>query len=203
MSADVQLILFDSYGVVLHGGYPSTCKALARKYNKDWKGLYELFYKKHFNMAAERRITQQAAWERSIKEADIPISVGEVKKIHYGFMSPNKDVMRLAARLQKKYTTVLLTKNTRTQLRDARNKIPDIDRVFGGRIINTWEYGLPKASAKTIRFVCERYKVKPQEIIYIDDQKENLVEPKKLGVHIIHFQDFKQLQDALSALIAI
>ena len=61
-------------------------------------------------------------------------------------------------------------------------------------MINTWELGLPKASRKTINVITKRFKVKPSEIIYIDDQESNLVEARKMGIKTIFYQNFKQFK---------
>ena len=65
------------------------------------------------------------------------------------------------------------------------------DRYFD-YIINLQDYLLPKASKKTTIYLLKKFNVKPPEVIYIDDKSENLKEAKKMGVKIIHYQNFKQ-----------
>jgi len=194
---DLKLILFDSYGVVLFGGYPDTCRYLGKKFKRDWQELYEVIYKKYFNIAAERKISQQEAWQKSTRELGLDITVSEIKKIHYGFMSVNQKVLSTVKKLQKQYKVALLTKNTRSQLADTTKRFSALKATFGKNLLNTWEYGLPKASLQTIRFVCQKYSVKPNEILYIDDQEANLEPAKKLGAKTIFYKNFNQFKGEL------
>lgn len=70
-------------------------------------------------------------------------------------------------------------------------------------VINTWEYSLPKASRQTIQFLCQRFGVKPDEILFADDQLDNLVEPKKAGVKIIYYKNFGQFKKELQRYIQL
>src|SRR3989338_7433547 len=191
----IQLIIFDAYGVILNGGYPDTMKFLAKKFHRNWRDLYDIFYKQYFNLAAMKKITQKKAWERALYDARIPMSVRDLKKWHYGFMDINEDIHKFIMKIKKQYKILLLSKNTRSQFYEINKKIPLIKKIFGKNIINTWEYNLPKASKKTMNFVFKQYKVKPREVVYIDDQKANLEEPTKMGVHTIFYTNFKQFKN--------
>lgn len=187
-----KLVIFDAYGVTLTGGFPPTMKWLGKRFKKDWKKLFDVFYKKYFNMAAERKITQREAWERPIKELQLPIKWKDLRDKHYSFMDINKKVINLVKKLNKETNTLLLSKNTRTQFYDV-NKILNFKSYFK-HAINTWELNLPKASKETCRYIFRRFNVKPEEVIYIDDQKNNLTDAKKLGVHTIFYKNFTQFK---------
>lgn len=199
----IKLIIFDAYGVCVMGGYPQTSKALAKKFGGKWQDYFEVFYTKYFNQAALKKISQRQAWEKAIKEMGLPVTVDEVKKLHYSFIRPNKEVLEVAAQLKSHHQILLLSKNTRSQFKDLHQQHPEIQEVFGKDMINTWEYDLPKASRETVYFVCKRYKVRPEEIVYTDDQIENLVEPKALGVHTIFFKNFKQFKRELARAVSV
>lgn len=189
----IKLVIFDAYGVTLTGGFPSTMKALAKKFNRKWEDLQAIFYTKYFNQAAERKITQQQAWELAIAETKLDISVEEVKKLHYSFMNINKDILPIIHKVKKDMkTAILLTKNTREQYTDVNNVL-HFTKYFD-EVINTWELNLPKAGKKTIQYVLKKFNVKPEETIYIDDQENNLEEAKKLDVHTILYKNFEQFK---------
>lgn len=197
----IKLIIFDAYGVSLFGGYPDTCKYLAKKYKRDWKELYQVMYTKYFNQAAQRQITQKQAWEFAVRELKLPISASGLVEIHYGFIRPNKFVLDMARKLKSNYKILLLSKNTRTQFRDMLRLIPVFHKVFGKEMINTWEYSLPKASRETMEFVFKRYNVKARECIYTDDQELNLEVPRKMGVHTIFYENKLQWLKALKRIL--
>jgi putative hydrolase of the HAD superfamily len=186
----IKLVIFDAYGVVLNGGYPATCKYLAKKFGSNWKHLFSIIYTKYFNMAAEKKITQKQAWEMAIKELKLPITRKGLLKIHYSFMSLNKPLISLVKKL--KMNNLLLSKNTRSQFNDAEKQMHF--RKYFKNVINTWELGLPKASKKTCNYIFRRFNIKPNEVIYTDDQEQNLVDAKELGVNAILYKNFKQFK---------
>ncbi len=195
----IKLIIFDAYGVCLTGGYPPTCKFLAKKFKRNWQELYKVIYTKYFNQAALKQISQESAWLKAIQELNLPISVNTLKKKHYGLMGINKSILRLANALKKNYKILLLSKNTRSQFKDNNNKFPELKKTFGKNIMNTWEYNLPKASKETIELICKKYNVKPKEILYIDDLEQNLSAPKQLGVKTILYKNLNQVSKKLNS----
>jgi len=191
MTNKIKLIIFDAYGVILKGGYPPTCKYLAKKYGGDWQQYYAVIYTKYFNQAAERKISQTEAWQKAIVELKLPLSLKELKKVHYGFMDLDQQVIQFIERLKKQIKVIMLTKNTRQQLREV-NAILNVKKYFP--VINTWEYNLPKASTKTLKFLEKKFRVKAQEMIIIDDQESNLVAGKEAGAKTIFYQNFQQFK---------
>ncbi|MBI5222597.1 MAG: HAD hydrolase-like protein [Candidatus Magasanikbacteria bacterium] len=197
MKHKIKLIIFDAYGVILSGGYPLTSKWLAKKFGLDWQEIYKILYVKYFNLAAEKKITQQEAWVKAIKELDLSITVAELKRNHYKLMGVNRRVLSMVERLKKNYFVLLLSKNTRGQFADINHLFPELKKTFGKNIINTWEYNLPKASKETLNMVFSRYSVKPDEVVYTDDQDSNLEPAKEIGVKTILYQSFSQFQKDL------
>lgn len=189
----IKLIIFDAYGPILSRGYPDTFDELHRRFKIPKQRLFDVIYKKYFNMAAERKITQKEAWQKPIKELNLPITWQELWQIHFGLITVNKPVLQIAKEVRKDYKTLMLSKNTRSQFMACKKKFPYVWKSFD-KVINTWELGLPKASKVTILEVARRFKVKPTEMLFIDDQENNLVEAKKMGVKIIFYQNFKQFK---------
>ncbi|MDD5071888.1 MAG: HAD-IA family hydrolase [Patescibacteria group bacterium] len=192
----IKLIIFDCYGLVLNEGYPNTAKVLAKKYGGRWQDYHKIFYYKYFNLAATRKITQKEAWQKAIKHFNLPISWQKARDLHYNLMKLDKRAVKLNQELNKKgYTTLLLSKNTRSQMADVSKKF-GLKKVFKN-IINTWELNLPKASEETLSLVLRRFKVKPEEVVYIDDQENNLADARKMGIKTILIKNFKNMKKEL------
>ena len=199
---DLKLIIFDAYGVCLNQGYPNTSKYLAKKYRLNWQAVQNILYRKYFNQAALKQISQKSAWEFALKELGLPLSLDQLKILHYGLMKTNPKVLVLARKLKQHYRIALLSKNTREQFTEVKRRFPVLKKTFGKNLINTWEYDLPKASEATVRFLCKRFKVKPGEILYFDDQAENLKIPKTMGVNTLLYENFGQFQNELKKFIS-
>jgi len=200
MKNKIKLLVFDGYGVVMTRGYPDTEAVLARRFGLPVKKLHEVIYTKYFNMAAERKITQKQAWQFPVKELNLPITWQELAKIHLDLLNIRPQELRFVQSLKKKYQTLMLSKNTRSQFAYTRKKLPQAWKAFN-HVINTWELGLPKASRQTISLVAKRFTVKPSEMLYVDDQASNLAKPRKMGVTTILYRNYHQFKrDVLKVL---
>lgn len=192
----IKLIIFDCYGLVLNEGYPNTAKALAKKYGGPWENYHKIMYQKYFNSAAERKISQKEAWQNTVDYFKLPISWRKLRNLHYQLFKINKRAVELSQRLNKKgYQTLLLSKNTRSQFADTCRRF-NLKKKFKN-VINTWELGLPKASKKTLREITKRFKVTPKEIIYADDQDNNLKDARQMGIKTILVKNFNQFKKEL------
>ena len=106
-------------------------------------------------------------------------------------------------RLQQKFRTIMLTKNTRSQLAEINAIYPEVGDLFKrGDVVNTWEYNLPKASRETVLFVSRRFGVKPAEMVYIDDQEANLSDAQRMGVRTVLYKTYNQFRRDLNSLIS-
>lgn len=192
----IKLIIFDLYGLILSSGYPDTSKYLAKKFGGDWHNYQEIMYKKYFNQAALRQITQKQAWVLAAKELNLPITWQDLRKVHYKLMAIDKRLPKLDKELNKRgYMTLVLSKNTRSQLADNCKRF-GIKKIFRN-VMNTWELNLPKANKKTLTLVLKKFKVKPQEVIYADDQQANLVDAKQMGIKTIFVKNYQQFKKEL------
>jgi len=188
----IKLIIFDAYGVVLKGGFPPTCRYLSKCFHIPYQKVFAVVYTKWFNMAAERKITQEQAWRGAIKELGIHITWRELHHRHMAQMKLNLPVIRLAKKLRQDYKTLILSKNTRMQFRDGviKLKVP----LYFDYLINTQNLGLPKASLKTMRYVMHRFNVNKEQMLYIDDQEINLTVARQMRIRTIFYRNFNQFR---------
>lgn len=201
MFKPLKLVIFDAYGVVLSRGYPDTAEALHKRLGVSAKLAFTVMYTEYFNQAALRKISQKEAWSKSVEALRLPLSGSELRDLHFGLVRMNRRTLRFAEQLKKDYAILLLSKNTRSQFQWLLSSFPVLRRVFGKNILNTWEYGLPKAGKETVEFVCQRFKVKPAEILYIDDQKANLKVPRQMGIKTILYQTWNDFKKEIKNLV--
>lgn len=57
-----------------------------------------------------------------------------------------------------------------------------------------FDAGVVLTGGYPMKYLAKRFNVKPNEVIYIDDQEDNLSDAKKLGIHTILYKDFKQFK---------
>ncbi len=203
-SQKIKLIIIDFYGVMTKGSYKETCKWLEKKYKKRYgytfDYLYEVVYHKWFSQAAVEKISERESFAGAVRELGLDESWRELRAKHLSFQKLNKSVFNFCLKLQREgFIILLLSKNTHYQFNYALRKMKI--RKYFKNIINTLDLGYSKASPQTIKLVMKRYRVKPREVIIVDDQDFNLVEPKKLGVHTVLYKNFRQMKDEFNKII--
>jgi len=197
MDKKIKLIIVDFHGVMLKGSMAELSKYIAKKYKQDWHKVYEVVYHDLFNRAAEGKISE-AQFFRQV--AKIYPQVGDyqaLRNYHINAQKLNKPVFNLCLKYKKLgYKILLLSKNTSPQFRDYK-KIFQLRKYFK-YIINTVDLGLPKASPETIDYILKKFNLRPEQVIFCDDQENNLVEPKKIGIKIIWYKSFSQFKKKLA-----
>lgn len=196
----IKLIIVDYHGVFQYGNYWDICNWLAKKYKLNSKRLYEVFYHKYFCQAARREISELDSFALAAKELNLKETGKELREKHIGFFKLNKRVFNLLLNLQKEgYEILFLSKNTSEQF-DIGLKMFKVRKYFKN-IINTFDLRIEKASPKTMKFVLKKFKVKPTEVVFIDDQDFNLVAPKKMGIKTILYKNYAQFRKELNKFI--
>ncbi len=196
MKPKIKLIIIDYYGVMTLGSYRETCRWLAKKYHKNYSYLYKIIYHKYFSGAAVGKYTEKESFDLAIKELGLKETWQGLRAKHLSFQKINRPVFNTILNLQQQgYTVLLLSKNTPWQFNFALKKLGT--RKYFKNIINTFDLKMPKASKGTMQYVLKKFKVKPVETIYIDDQEFNLPQARKMGVKTICYKDFKSFQSKL------
>ena len=191
----IKIIIFVDYENVLTRIYTDKVEEISKKYKISEKKIFDVMYKKYFNLAASRKMTQKQAWIETVKELHLPMDWKELRDIHYELMQLNPPAIKLAQQLRKDYITVMLSKNTRSQFTYVKKKLK-LEKYFD-YVINTFELNLTKASRKTCLYLMKKFNCSANQIIYSDDQKINLNEPKKVGFKTIYYKNFLQFKKEL------
>jgi HAD superfamily hydrolase (TIGR01509 family) len=198
MNPKIKLVMFDAAGVIWDGGYPFTCKYLSKKYNLPYEKVLEIMQDKWFLQACTGKMTSLDAWERGAKELGINLSGEELEDLHLGLHQVRKPLLDFADDLRKKgYICIILSNNFSKYI----NKfIKDFSlRKHFDEILNSQDLGFKKQDPRMFEYVFNKYDVTPEEIIYFDDQEQNLIVPKKMKINTFHFKNLKQLKIELKA----
>ncbi|MFT4308356.1 MAG: HAD-IA family hydrolase [Candidatus Woesearchaeota archaeon] len=68
---------------------------------------------------------------------------------------------------------------------------------FEPRILSC-EEGVRKPGRAIFERYCERARTQPEEVVFVDDQPENLTAPRAMGMHTVLFTGIGSLHEALS-----
>jgi len=124
-------------------------------------------------------MSEKIFWEKTKKITNYEFDEREMKKNILSLYKPIKPVINLIKRLKKKYKIGLLTNNN-VWLEEI-NKKYKLYRLFD-EIVNSFDVKATKPSKKIYSIILKKLNVKPNECIFIDDKKENVVAAEKIGM---------------------
>ena len=67
--------------------------------------------------------------------------------------------------------------------------------------IMSYREGMIKPDREIYQLLCDRYHVKPQEAVFLDDNKANVEAALAFGLNAIHFQNYEQGKEELEGLL--
>lgn len=69
-----------------------------------------------------------------------------------------------------------------------------------GAVISYQEHVI-KPDPEIYQILCERYQIRPEEAVFLDDREVNVRGAQSVGLHTIHFQSYEQAKAELDALL--
>ena len=119
--------------------------------------------------------------------------------LHEAFASTplSQRMLQIARALRSRYAVGIVTDNKKDRI-DLLKKLHKLSSLFDPIAVSA-EIGAGKDSPRMFLEVVHRLGVRPDECIFIDNSRKNLVAPGALGIKTIYFDDERQDFDALLA----
>ena len=138
------------------------------------------------------KITEDEYWKKVIDENDWDIDVNSLKKIIRNHFEEIEGVKDIVLKLKEKYPICLLSMHMREWIEYCEEKFK-LSKLFP-HIIYSYEVGMDKLNPEFFKIVLNKFKVKPEECLYIDDWPDYLNTAKQMGMNTILFKDNEQLK---------
>ena len=103
--------------------------------------------------------------------------------------------------LRLRYKTALLS-NAWDGTREMVRGIYDFTGVFDFVVFSA-EVRMRKPDPEAFRLVLDRLEVQPQEAVFVDDFPPNIEAARRMGLHVVHFQDPRQARRDLASLLEV
>lgn len=196
----VRAVFFDLGGVIVRTEYQAPRQHLAERLGMEYDDLVKIVFDSDSGYQASiGAIPPDVHWDSIIKR--LKRAAEEVETIRHEFFAGDvidRTLLDFLRSLRGKYTTGLIS-NAWGDLREylLREKMDD---AFDHMVISA-EVGVVKPEAKIFQIALEQAKVKPKEMVFVDDFAVNIEGCKKLGIKGILFRDpdsvIKQIQAML------
>jgi glucose-1-phosphatase len=207
MSETIKVVLFDIGGVILRTDNPGPRNRLAQRYGLDRQGIDRLVFSSPSAQAAETgQGDEEAVWEH-VRSA-LGIGGEEIDAFRREFWAGDAvdlSYLDLMRSLRPRWRTGLLTNSW---LLDplcvfwTRYAVPEaVVRAAVDDAISSAAVGVQKPHRRIFETALERFGVRAEEVVFIDDFGHNVDAARALGMRAILFESPTQARRDLLTLL--
>ena len=193
----IKNIVFDLGNVLLDFDPESYLDELG--YSDDLKSqlITEIFETEEWLQLDRGTISQKQAVEKwQQRNPDLADKIAEVMAEWEKILTLKKDSLEiLKSTAQKNYNLYILS-NFHQQAFDYISSKYDFFKYFDGRVISA-DVNLIKPEAEIYDHLLNKFNLKAEETLFIDDSKANIEAALKKGIRVIHFKDAESLDEEL------
>jgi len=197
----IKAVLFDFDGVLTADktGSLTTTRYLSEQTGIELSQVQSVFRRFNSDLTLGRT-THKQVWESICDDLGRKLSIDLLKEA-FESTPLNARMLGLAKELRSRYSVGIVTDNKKDRI-DLLKRLHNLPSLFDPIAVSA-EVGVSKDDPKIFLGVLNRIRVSPEECIFIDNDEENLLAPRSLGIKTIYFDDEKQDFDALLAALQV
>ena len=202
----ISVIIFDLGNVIVDLSHYEIAAALAEKsthtqFKNPHNILLDIFNSKTpFTQAFEKgQQSTEVFFEEARKRYFLDISFDEFLLRWTSGFEENKQVTNLMEQLLSNYRLFLMSNTNPPHYAFLKNSIPILSKME--QTILSYEVGHVKPSPSIFEVALKKSRVPPEQILFIDDSKENIQGAVKLGIQGIIYQSPESLKETLTEIL--
>jgi len=192
----IKAVLFDADGVILKKREKHFSQRLAKDYGikvpmSFFRNVYPKVRVGRADLKSElAKRMRDWGWEKSVEEL-----------LDYWFLPENKinnQVLDLVQKLRRKgIKCYLVSDNSKYRADDVMKNV--LGKFFDGGFFSC-NLGHTKEEKKFFKLVLKKINLKPKDVLFFDDEKENTEVAKSVGINAFFYGSFKDFKGILSRL---
>lgn len=193
----IKTIVIDLGGVYFANGTEVALQKIPKKYGISREEAEFILRKsKEVHLYRKGKLSQIRFWNFVRKELHTDRRTAlNIRKTYYDCYKPNKGMKELVSRLYKKCRLVVFSGNIKDRVNYLDKKY-DFLQYFDDTLFS-FDAGFNKGDLEFYKMLLQKLKCKPQEAIFVDNEKENLAMAKFLGIKTAMFENASQLKKSL------
>ncbi|MBS3117112.1 HAD-IA family hydrolase [Candidatus Woesearchaeota archaeon] len=190
----IKLIIFDFSDVCFSLEEPPFLQKFAREHHLSYPE-FEAAYMELLKKAEVGEDTGINLWEKILRKYNLKGDPQQIIKEMMDIKYAYQDILNLTQKLHQKYKTAYFTNYNEDYWKHIEQRF-DLKPYFDFGVVS-FQVKSRKPEIHGFKVILDHFNVKPEETVFIDDSAKNLVEPGKIGIHIILFQNKEQLVEEL------
>ena len=196
-----KVVIFDFGGVLVSesDAFDSDYLIISKKTGLPPYKLQEIFFS-HWPKMKIGKESVYRFWQDVKKISKTSISTRELDKIYCKNIKLDKNVLKIINKLKQKDFKLIALSNETKEWMGYKIKKFSLNKVFE-KIYCSAFLGMAKPDEKIFKFVLADLKTNPKEILFVDNQENNVVAAKKLEISSILFKNAENLRSELSVFL--
>lgn len=155
----------------------------------------------YFETVEAEQSSEEDLWRDVARQLGIdPQEWQAIAEVFSPEMGLNDELLAFVRTLRPSYKTAILS-NATLATKEMMTQVYRLDDVFDAIIISE-EEGVAKPEREMFRRALSRLDVKPEEAVFLDDNKICIIMAQRFGLHGIQFRDTEQAIADIRAMLA-
>jgi len=199
----IKIIIFDLGGVVFKEGWQGLNKDMVKKYGVSTliRSGYNKEINKEYDKTTIGKSSMKNVFKKICSQKGLKLNIDAVCKFYNESYKKhkilNKDLIKIIKRLKKDYIVVCFTGTNAIHFKSHEEQ--GILNIFHESFASHLVKG-SKEEKRSFIIVLKKLRVKPEETLFIDDNKNNVKTAKSIGIKTILFKNNQQFAKDLKKL---
>ncbi len=145
------------------------------------------------------KMTNQEYWRFALREWELDLSVEDVISLLIKGYEINPKIVRIVKAVREKgFKTCICSNNFPARINGLQKKFGFLDDFDA--VALSYQAGATKPSLKIFQDLIDRVKVKAEEIVFADDNQDNLAGARELGIQTFFYEGLDKFLEQLNKL---
>jgi len=195
MDSNIKTIVFDLGGVIIDLGVQASLNKLAQLLNKSIGDIIRVYHSNDFFRSYEKGMIDDNGFRKGIRALTINnISDDQIDSAWNAMLldiPPSR--MELIRKIRSEFQLLVLSNTNAIHVEHFNNILEKSTgksnlEYFFDKVHFSHEMRMRKPDEEIYRFLLEDNHLKPEETLFLDDNKDNLFAAEKLGIKTIHIE---------------
>ena len=183
---DVENVILDIGGVILHVDFMPAIEAFAREAGLDHQRvMLEIFESRELDDYDRGRINADQFFQAIRLRLKVRMDERRMRQLWDDIFSENTPVADLIRGWHGKLRMFLISNTCQSHVEQFERQF-DLFRLFDGRLYSC-HVGLLKPEIEIYELALKKFRVEASKTLFIDDRPENIEGARAAGLHAIHF----------------
>jgi epoxide hydrolase-like predicted phosphatase len=162
------------------------------------KRMYDVWRGGSIGTISERDVHQAVSERLGLDERQLAECIADIWREYLG--TANRELIEYARRLRPRYSTGILS-NSFAGAREREHAAYGFEEL-ADEIIYSHECGMSKPDPGIYALACERLRVEPAQMVFLDDSGPCVEGARQAGIHAVLYQDNSQAVSDIEDLLA-